>query len=231
MGTITLLNLRTRAKDKANMENSEFVTDAIWNTYINYAITDLRDIITSKVGEDYFATVTSSTTLTSNQETLALPADFYKLLWVEVLVNQQAGVWKKLGRFEVTEQVGSSYPHAYGSYPGLKYRLRASNVWFNPAGATGGKTVRLWYVPLHTDLSADGDTLNGYNGWDEYVVLLAARKALVKEEQDVSDLEREILAMNQRIEAMAPNRDQAEPCRIYDNERSNYDEELWPYVP
>lgn len=215
MATITLANLRTRARDRANMENSTFVSDSIFNTYINYAISDLRDIITSKVGEDYFAT-SSFSTLTTNQETLALPADFYKLLWIEVL--EYGTKYTRLNRFEVNEQP-NGLPYSYNSF--LKYRLRADNVWFQPISATGGKTVRIWYVPLPTALSSDLDTLNGYNGWDEYVVLLAARKAVVKEEQDTSGIDAEIIALNQRIEAMAPNRDQAQPMRIYDNQKSN----------
>jgi hypothetical protein len=218
MGTITLANLRTRARDRANMENSTFVSDSIFNSYINYAISDLRDIITSKVGEDYFAT-SSSTTLTSGQETLSLPADFYKLLWVEVLVD--GTTYHRLNRFEISELPSAPFSLA-NPWVSLKYRLRADNLWFSPSSATGGRTIRTWYVPLPTALSADADTLNGYNGWDEYVVLLAARKALVKEEQDVNDIDREILAINQRIEAMAPNRDQGQPMRIYDNEQNFY---------
>lgn len=217
MSTITLANLRTRARDRANMENSQFVSDSIFNTYINYAISDLRDKITSKVGEDYFAT-SSSTTLTSGQETWALPADFYKLLWLEVLVDGTN--YQRLNRFEVNEQPSAPYSLAY-PWASLKYRLRANNIWFLPTNSTGGNTVRLWYVPTPTALSADADTLEGYNGWDEYVVLSAARKALVKEEQDVSDIDRELLVLDQRIECMAPNRDQAQPMRVYDNQRQS----------
>lgn len=216
MASITLLNLRTRARDRANMENSAFVSDSIFNSYINYAISELRDIITSKAGEDYFATATSPTLLTSEQETVALPADFYKLSWVEVLVD---GVnYVPLKRFEIAERP-TSYFNLISPCGELKYRLRADNLWLQPIAATGGKTIRMWYVPLPTALSADADTLNGYNGWDEYVVLQAARKALVKEEQDVTDIDRELIVFIQRLEAMAPNRDQSQPMRIYDNDR------------
>jgi hypothetical protein len=202
------------------MENSTFVSDSILNTYINYAISELRDIITSKVGEDYFAT-SSVSTLSSPAETIALPADFYKLLWVEVLVDGQRYV--KLNRFEVSEQPNDLYSLVNPATE-LRYRLRANNIWLSPLSATGGKTIRLWYVPTPIALTGDNDTLEGYNGWDEYVVILAARKALVKEEQDVSDLNSEIIMMNKRIEEMAPNRDQAQPMRVYDNQRfKNYD--------
>lgn len=218
MATITLANLRTRARDRANMENSTFVSDSIFNSYINYSISELRDIITSKVGEDYFAT-SSSSTLTAGQESVSLPADFYKLLWVEVLVDGTN--YAKLSRFEVSEQPAAPYG-LVRPYLNLKYRLRADSLWLMPASSTGGETIRMWYVPLPTALSADGDTLNGYNGWDEFVVLKSARKALVKEEQDVSQIDNELAVLYQRIESMAPNRDQAQPMRIQDNEINNY---------
>lgn len=212
MATITLANLRTRARDRANMENSLFVTDSIFNSYINYAVSDLREKITSKVGEDYFAS-SSSSALTPGQETLNLPSDFFKLLWVEVLGED--GNYYPLRRFEIAEKPVLSYGI---SHPGteIKYRLRADTLWLQPANATGGRTVRLWYVPMPATLALDSDTLNGYNGWDEYVVLLAARKALVKEEQDVSDIDRELVVFNERLESMIPNRDQARPMRIQD---------------
>lgn len=221
MATITLANLRTRARDRANMENSGFVSDSIFNSYINYSISDLRDKIASKVGEDYFAT-SSSSTLTAGQETISLPADFYKLLWVEILGED--GNYYQLKRFEVSEKP-ITYNGLSSPWMGIRYRLRADNLWLQPAANTGGKTIRLWYVPLPTELSADGDTLNGYNGWDEYIVLHAARKALVKEEQDVTDLDGELIVFNQRLESMIPNRDQAQPMKIYDNQR--HGEETW----
>lgn len=227
MATITLLELRERARDRANQENSTFVSDVMLNSYINYAISDLRDIITSKVGEDYFA-IEASFTLSANQETIPLPADFYKLLWVEVMVDGPTAnpTYVKLNRFEIAEMPAAPYGLA-NPWVNLKYRLRANNLWLSPVSSTGGQTIRIWYNPLPQTLTSDVDTLDGLNGWDEYVVLLAARKALVKEEQDVSDLDREILFMNQRLEAMAPNRDQAQPMRIYDNERSE-SSYLWP---
>ena len=223
MSSITLLDLRTRARDRANQENSLFVSDSILNSYINYAVSDLRDILSSKAGEDYFAT-SSTFTIGSGQESVALPSDFYKLLWAEVQLDggSSPARYQKINRFEPSEQ---SYNIAglSSNSVNLRYRLRADTIWFNSAEAASGRTVRLWYVPVAPMLTSNAQELNGYNGWDEYVVLLAARKAMIKEEQDVSDLDKEILVFNQRLEGMAPNRDQGQPMRIYDNERNSRD--------
>jgi hypothetical protein len=216
MSTITLLNLRTRARDRANMENSTFVSDSIFNTYINYAASHLRDIMASKVGEDYFATSVSHV-LTSGQETVTLPTDFHKLLWVEELVDGDQYV--KMHRFEVSEQPAAS-SSLIRPWQNLKYRLRANNLWLAPASASGGKNIRIWYVPVSTALSLDGDTLEGFNGWDEFIVLIAARKAMVKEEQDVTEIDREVMVFMERLETMVPNRDQAQPMRVQDTQRA-----------
>lgn len=224
MATITLLDLRNRAKQRSNMENSQFVTDSEWNSYINYAITTLRDLIISKAGNDYFAS-SQATVLNANQDTYPLPLDFYKSLWFEMLGDD--GYYYKMRRFEVTERNYGRSPLNY-FIPDIRYRLLGSNFVITPASLSGGRTIKLWYVPLITPLSLDGDTLDGFNGWDEYVVLLSARKALVKEEQDVSQVDQEIAFLQQRLEAMADNRDQGEPMRVYDNEQRYYDGYLWP---
>jgi hypothetical protein len=224
MASRTLLALRDRCKQRANMENSSFVTDSEWNSYINYSITELRDTIASKVGDDYFAT-SQSISLSDASETYALPADFYKLLWAEILSND--GYYYKLSRFEISEMNSSAHVASF-AVPQIKYRLRENNIWFNPLSALGGRTARIWYVPLLTELSSDSDTVNGFNGWDEFIILKSARKALVKEEQDVSEIDGELIGLYQRIEAMAENRDQAQPMRIQDSERASEWYNLWP---
>lgn len=224
MATRTLASLRDRARKRANMENSGFVTDAEFNEYINYSISELRDIMISKVGEDYFAT-SSTVSLTSLTDTYALPADFYKLLWAEMLGED--GHYYKLNRFEISEK-NNGGAEFLGYRPDIRYRLRNTDITFSPTKDIGGKTVQLWYVPTTQELSADIDTLDGYNGWDEYIVLRSAIIALEKEEQDTSQLSLRLEQLRLRLETMTPNRDQAQPMRIQDNERfSDYGESLW----
>jgi hypothetical protein len=215
MALVTLQELRTRVRQRANMENSQFVTDAELNVYINEAIADLRDKMISKVGEDYFAADTLIT-LVSNVEAYALPADFYKILYVEVKGDD--GYYYKMRRFEVSERNFGASPINY-YIPDIRYRLRANQIVFTPQNLLGGRVVRLTYVPIPQELTANSDTLQGYNGWESYVIVYAARKALVKEESDTSQLDQELIKLDQRMEAMIDNRDTSEPSRIYDNSR------------
>lgn len=215
MATVTLSDLRTRVRQRANMENSTFVTNAELNVYINQAIADLRDKMISKVGEDYFADE-ELYSLQSNVDTYALPNDFYKILYVEVKGDD--GYYYKMRRFEVSERNFGASPINY-YIPDIRYRLRGNNIVFTPQNLIGGREVRMTYVPIPTELSLNTDTLQGYNGWETYVIVYAARMALVKEESDTSQLDAELLRLDGRMESMSDNRDQAEPARIYDNER------------
>lgn len=212
MATRTLLSLRDRAKKRANLENSDFVTDTEWNEYLNYSISELRDIITSKAGDDYFAS-SQDISLLNNSETYPLPDDFYKILWVEIL--SEDGYYYKMKRFEVSEK--NNYIIFNSFVPDIRYRLRGDELIFAPLSAIGGRSARLWYVPLLTELSSDSDSLIGFNGWDEYPVLRSAIMALEKEEQDTSSLSMRLDQLRLRVEAMAENRDQGQPMRIQDN--------------
>ena len=80
-------------------------------------------------------------------------------------------------------------------------------------------------------MAADGDSLDGVNGWEELVVLDAARKALLKEESDTSGVEREIAMLVGRIEVEAQNRDAAAPATVSDVQRGAFDlpDYGWPY--
>ncbi len=58
--------------------------------------------------------------------------------------------------------------------------------------------------------------LKGVNGWDEYVIIDAAIKCLIKEESDVQVLLLQKQQMLKRIEDMAANRDAGDPERVSD---------------
>lgn len=216
MATRTLSELRSRARKRANMENSTFVSDSEFNEYINYSVSELRDIIISKAGDDYFAASTDFSLL-ANTESYALPADFYKVLWCDL--KGEDGHFYKMKRFEQSEKNNNSLSRLV--VPDIRYRLRGDNLVVTPFSSVGGRIIRLWYVPLLPELSLDTDLLIGFNGWDEYIIVRAAIMALDKEEQDTRALAMRLEQLRLRVEAMAENRDQGQPMRIQDNGSSN----------
>lgn len=80
------------------------------------------------------------------------------------------------------------------------------------AAATGATTlVRAW---------SDATTIDGVSGWEEYVVVDAALKAMGKEESDMSLLAQQKLMMVKRLQDMAANRDAGMPATVSDNRTS-----------
>jgi hypothetical protein len=92
----------------------------------------------------------------------------------------------------------------------LRYHLQGGSIRFVPVPSTT-QTLKLWYVPAQTPMTDTADTLDGVNGWEEYVVIDAAMKALIKEESDVSALMAQKEAIKRRIESMSQNRDAGMP--------------------
>jgi hypothetical protein len=84
--SVTLLQLKDRSRQRADMENSEFVTDAELTIYINGSIAELHDLLVASYGSDYFLSSTTFSTV-AGTESYSLPADFYKLMGVDVQVS------------------------------------------------------------------------------------------------------------------------------------------------
>lgn len=216
--TKTLLQLRTEARQEADQVNSTFVSDAELTTWVNSAAFELYDILISKYGDAYYVKAPPySFTTDGTNETFALPTDLYKLLGVDLQTNGAPNGWLTLRPFQMAERNRNWRPNAAPivGFTSLRYRLHGSNLWLTPLPASG-QTLRVWYVPRLTPLSADGDTFDGISGWEEYIVVEAAIRCLVKEESDPSAMFARKAALLKRIEEMASNRDEGAPPVVSD---------------
>lgn len=237
-GQTTLLILRTTARQEADMVNSTFVTDAEFNTYIASSQQELYDLLVQKYGNDYYSALDTtgkpyyittdgvkdhfplpdgSATYKMPDTTTTAPA-FYKLLGVDLFTNgTQASSAVTCYPFTYAERNKFATPNlpAGGGRGSLQYRLEAGYLWLIPLPANG-QTVALRYVPRLTPVAADADIADGVSGWEEYVVIDAAMKAMAKEESDVSVLMARKQAMLSRIEMAAENRDAGSPATVAD---------------
>ena len=85
--TLTLANLITAVRRRADMVGSTFVSDAEVVDYINVAMAELHDILVTKF-EDYYVKDTSESPKSGDYTLPAdnpgtLPTDFYKALGVD----------------------------------------------------------------------------------------------------------------------------------------------------
>lgn len=221
--SMTLLQLRTAARQRADMVENNFITDAELTSYINSSIAELYDLLVSCYGADYYTSSTTFTTVNGTAD-YALPADFYKLKGVDVQMADKYFTLQPFNWNERNRNTNLSWGLLTG--PAMRYRIVADNLKLVPT-PTSGYTVKLWYVPVATKLTSDSDTFSDINQYYEYVITDAAIKMLQKEESDVTVLMAQKAALTQRIQAMANNRDAEKADSISDIYAEN--DEYWFY--
>ena len=198
MALYTLANLRTLARQESDNTNSTFVSDAEFNRYIQGSYNELYGLIVEAYGDDYFIQTPSAGyqfTTDGTNSRFALPAAFFKLRGVD-LQTQTPSQWTTLKPFTMAE------------------RNRLSG--YSSPIPMAGQVLQVLYTPLPTLPTQDADTIDGVNGWEEYIIIDAAIKALRKEEADVSALMAAKRDMIRRLESETQNRDSGMPHRVSD---------------
>lgn len=232
---MSLYELRLRAQQRADRVGSDFVSMSEWNYNIMQACYELYDLLIT-VYEDYYAApeIAFSTdgstylydlpnglltfTNTEDNTTIVAPP-FYKLLGVDLAVNQINNAYVTVNKYNFIDRNRFVYPNTASTIYGvfnLQYRVMGLRIRFIPT-PSGNQMIRLLYAPRLPQLLQDTDlTTIGVSGWLQYVVARAAKYALDKEESDTSKLDEELLFLQKRIEASAVNRDAGQPDRISD---------------
>jgi hypothetical protein len=215
MTTYNLSQLRERARQRADMENSRFISDSELNSFINASYGELYDLLVATRGENYYITSHSFTT-TSGVDTYALPNDFFKLMGVDYVTSPNQAItlrpfmWQERNRFKEPFYNNANY--------NLMYQIRGNNLVFVPA-PNGNQSIKLWYIPRAIELNDDSDSFDGINGWEEYVIIDAAIKMRIKEETSIDELVLAKSEMKARISQASAGRDSSEPLRVTDVDR------------
>lgn len=231
MPTITVAQIRVRSDQKANMENSNFVSQSEQLSYINEAYFNYYDLIVDSF-QDYNVSDPLSFSLAAGESSFDLPADFYKLSGVDRETGASGSnndenyyplrnyPWRSRNRFQASFS-------RYGLYPRVGYRLIGSKLTFVPNEQAEGN-YRLWYVPLAQELVNDTDTIERYNGFEQLIVIDTAIKMLNKEESDTGPLMIERERQIQRMKRMLIDRDISDGDRIEEVDRGLYQDFEWP---
>lgn len=223
---MTLLQLRTAVRERADIVNSLFFTDSELNGYINQSLFELYDLLVESYGENYFVAPPHIITTDGTNQFYQLPNDFFKELGVDLLLNGQQESAVTVKQFNFADRNRYSIPNFQTFYgvTNLRYRLNGDYIWFTPIPAAN-QTLRLWYVPSLTTLANDTDSFDGFSGWTEYVIIDAAIKCKVKEESDASLLVAAKERMMKRIESASKNRNAASPPTVADTQFQDLN---WP---
>lgn len=224
IGLECLGNMRLYAQQRADKVSSNFITTSEWNKYITESYKELYDILIQKFGDDYYVAAPYSYTTSGSTQLYPLPADLYKLLGVEVALNpNDPNSWVSLRKFMFVQRNLWNFPNVYTfrGVTNLRYRIMGTNLELVPQ-TQAGQTVRIWYAPRPNVLIRDIDTIDGVSGWEEYIVVDAAIKAMAKEESGVEVLMAQKAGLLARIESAAENRDVGEPETVSDSKMRNF---------
>ena len=239
-GEQSLGAIRLAAQQRADRVNSNFVSTEEWNQYINQAMYELYDLLIT-VYEDYFLAppvqfvangnaflypIPDGTTVFQNGVTLQnfIPQALYKLYGIDLALQNATNAFVTTNKFNFVDRNRFVFPNTASTIYGvfnLQYRLVGGQLMFIPT-PSANQTLRIWYVPRLTNLLRDTDTtVTGISGWVEYIIVRAAKYALDKEESDTSILVQELVALTERIQSSASNRDQGQPDKISDTRINN----------
>lgn len=218
MATYTESDLRTRARRRADMENSTFVTDDEIRDYLNSSISELHDMMV-KSYEDYFVSEQAYTIPLATGGG-SLPDDFYKALGVDY---NSGGITSTLRSFSFTERNVYNTPYAVvDRLAEPMYKIEGNKIKLIPTNSQAG-TITLYYVPNAAQFSSTvSEVENVIPGFEEYIVVATAIRMLMKEESDVSTFERERQQLASRIIRAISPRDASGSHAIRDVRKGRY---------
>jgi hypothetical protein len=232
---MSLGELGTRCRERADRLNSNFVTLPELNSMINQSQYELYDILITQ-SEDYFkAPVAVFYSVGGNQRLYPMPNgiltfkddagnDFvpvpaYKLLGLDLGLNTSNNGWVTVPKYNFMDRNKFFYPNTASTIYGVfntSYRWMGANLELIPVPSSG-QPFRIQYIPRLPVLLQDTDmTTTSISGWLEYVITDVAIKILQKEESDVMVLAAQKQALIKRIEESSANKDAGRPDTVTD---------------
>lgn len=201
---ITVANLILMGKQRADMENSQFMADAEWQRNLNTLYAELCSLAHTS-GHRYFESTQNVATDGTN-DTFSLNADFMGILgvdWVDGTTNRAL--------YEETFQERNRWTTTVGSraYSFCIKNNNPAQIVLRPKPPTG-QTYKVTYIPEPTDISGVAtntqvDVIFPGAG-EDFLTWGMARQALAKEESDVSVAMANFERAKSRIEEVRENR-------------------------
>lgn len=215
--TRTAEDLVLDIRRRANLENSEFVTDDEVLEIFNQEAAELHAHITANEGQHHLR---SSFTINVTTATLPatpiydLPPDFWSLQEMSASIG---GIWRSLEPFMDNERARllNAQLYAYSASP--QYRIQAGQVEFLPG--TQAYTVQMFYTPASIRLELNQNppqTFDGYDGYEVAAIYGSVATLREKEETDPSFYQAQKDRILKHIDSMAARRDGSHPERVTD---------------
>ena len=222
MAIVTLQQLLDRSRQRADEENSSFVSTTELTTVINVHRAALVDKLVKAYGEEYFSQSatfnTANGTATYSLSTITT-GTFYKFEGLDESGGPTG--WRDVKPYQFSDRnkisIANTVPYYDTTTSRYRYRVQGNTLSIKPT-PNEVKSMQLHWTPLQTALSLTTDTFDDINGWSEFIVISTAIYCKDKSEQDTSILQADLGRIEKRISEMAPNRDVGEPLMMPDSE-------------
>jgi hypothetical protein len=208
---VSLASIETQVRQRAQMENSTFITSAEMLSYINASGCELYELLVAARGKEYYLSSQTIVT-TSGVSGYALATNFYEVVGIDLAVGGRSVT---LQRYEFAERNRFQNPVVVPAFTPLVYGIEGTTLRLLPT-PTSAQTVTVWYVPAPTLYTTTDSTFDGIAGWEEYIVVDCAIRCLQKQESDVSAFMAQKEQLRRRIQSMATMRDRSQAPRVTD---------------
>lgn len=164
-------------------------TSATWETtnqvnrMINQSIQALSAVIMDSISDEYFATYEDITTA-ANIDLVSMPDRCARLIDVTWLKDTDQTV--KLTQADARDIRKSGYePKSWDSWT-PRYKTHGNNALRLFPTPSEAYTLRITFLQLPEDLSADDDVFEAGPGWEEWVISDVCAKLAIREEKDAA---------------------------------------------
>ncbi len=212
-------DLITETRQRADMQNTQFVTDTEITTYLDKAYRKLYNQIAARYSAHFVKEGTLVLDVGST-DTYGLPSDFYRLLGLDLVTGGRPFT---LRPWTLNERNRTNY--GYLSQP-IRYIIKGTKVQLKPE-PSASDTVKCFYVPVPAALTG-ATQIDVFDGFDEYIVIDAAITCKQKQESDVSVLmAQKQECLDQIINVYGNSMDDGFPNTVTDI--SSVNDELFPF--
>ena len=219
--SVTLLQLRTQVRALADSggafeaDTDRYIDDSELNDHINASGKLWYGMVLQAIPEMYEATQTIS--VPTDAVPATLPSDHYKTLGVRY--QDSSGETYQLHRVQYQQR--TRYNESNQTTRSVGYYLKGTTLVLVPDPSAG--TYLHDYVTAWTTLSADGDSFDGFSGWEQWIVYDVVVKARMKEKSDATQIVRDREAIKAEIMAMAADRELMNTYTVQDVRTREYD--------
>lgn len=225
MQLVSQTALIAACRAEANMEGSEFISDAQIGLWLTDAARSLYNLLLRHKGQSYYARRTAPPlAVSAGAAEVSLPSDFYQLLGVRHRpVGGTAGAQdRKLVQCDAADFAAFG---AGGQGSPTHYNLRG--MFAIDGATTATEIIELFptpnaagllvvdYVPSFRVVSAGAVSYDGVNGWEQWMVYDVAARMLHKEGNDVGFCLAQRARVEEDVRALSSRRDR-QPAAMID---------------